>query len=116
VKTLFLKDKLYEDEKSNDVPQGSVLDRATSENFLSSIFGLISSPNRPHRMAIGERELARLREGLVNHFCMILKMHLVHEINVASRTRACNRLFVWMMAKVLSIEVQFPIAMTRERP
>ncbi len=84
MKTLFLKDKLYEDEKSNDVSQDSISDRATSKNFLSSISELISFFNRSHRMTIDERELARLREDLVNHFCMILKMHLVHEINVAS--------------------------------
>jgi hypothetical protein len=92
----------------------SVPDRATSENFLSPISGLVSSPNRPHRMAIGERELARLRGGLVDHFCMVLKMHLVLEINVAPRMGACNRLPVWMMAEVLPIEVQFQIAMTGE--
>lgn len=115
VKSLFLKDKLYEDEKSNDVSQDSISDRATSKNFLSSISELISFFNRSHRMTIDERELARLREDLVNHFCMILKMHLVHEINVASWTRACNRLPVWMMAKMLSIEVQFSIVMTEER-
>ena len=70
----------------------SVLDRATLENFLSPISGLVSSPNRPHRMAIAKRELARLRGSLVDHFYMVLKMHLVLEINVASQMGACNRL------------------------
>jgi hypothetical protein len=72
----------------------SILDRATSKNFLSPIFELVSSLNRSHRMAIDERELARLYRNLVDHFCMILKIHLVLEINVASRMRTCNRLFV----------------------
>ncbi len=72
----------------------SIIDRATSKNFLSSISGLVSSLNRSHRMAIDERELARLRESLVNHFYMILKMHLVLKINVASQMKTCNRLLI----------------------
>ncbi len=47
---------------------------------------------------------------------MGLNMHLVLEINVAPRMKACNRLPGWMMAEVLPIEVQFQVAMTGERP
>jgi len=45
-----------------------ISDRATSENFFASIIGVVSSPNRPHRMVSGEREPARLLGGLVDHF------------------------------------------------
>ncbi len=72
----------------------SILDRATLKNFFLSIFELVSSLNRSHRMAIDERELVQLRESFVNHFCIILKMHFVLKINVASQMKACNKLFI----------------------
>jgi len=72
VKTLFLKDKLYKDEKAMTFYKDSVPDRASFGEFpLADIWASLVP-----------------RGVLVDHFCMVLKMHLVHEINVAPRGHA----------------------------
>ncbi len=45
---------------------------------------------------------------------MVLKMHLILEVSSAPRMGACKGLSIWMMVKVLPIEVPFQIAITEE--
>ena len=60
--------------------------------------------------------LGRSSGGSVRHFCMVLQMNFVVQIDVTSWMRTGDRLPIRMMAEVLSVEMPLQIAMTRERP
>jgi hypothetical protein len=96
VKTLFLKDKLYEDEKSNDVLQGSVLDRATSENFLSPISLTVAS--------LTNKKLSNPLCHINSASLEVVLLMAYLSITLASVLRF--RVFISFVDEVLSIDLQ----------
>lgn len=58
--------------------------------------------------------LGRSSGGFMRHFCMVLQMTFIVQIDVTSWMRIGDRLPIQMMAEVASVKVSLQIAMTRE--